>query len=86
MIRANCAAIPVKPHDHVSGRLALVSKVLAAVAAIFGPLTVVTGLFGMNVALPVFPGGERAQFWWIFGGMTAITTAIYLAFRRKGWL
>lgn len=70
----------------VSNRLALVSKVLAAVAVIFGPLTVITGLFGMNVALPTFPGGERAQFWWVSGGMTAITVAIYLAFRRKGWL
>ena len=41
----------------VSNQLALVSKVLAGIAVIFGPLTVITGLFGMNVPLPAFPGG-----------------------------
>jgi magnesium transporter len=70
----------------VSNRLAQVSKVLAAVAVIFGPLTVMTGLFGMNVPLPTFPGGEHLQFWWIFGGMTIITVLLYVAFRRRGWL
>ena len=52
----------------MSNQLALSSKLLAAVAVIFGPLTVLTGVFGMNVLLPVLPGGERAQFWWIIGG------------------
>jgi len=70
----------------VSNRLAFVSKVLAAVAVIFGPLTVITGLFGMNVTLPQFPGGEHAQFWWITGTMTVITGIIYAMFRRKDWL
>jgi magnesium transporter len=70
----------------VSNRLALVSKVLAAMAVIFGPLTVITGLFGMNVTLPTFPGGERAQFWWILGVMLAITATVYVVFRRKDWI
>jgi len=70
----------------VSNELALVSKVLAGIAVIFGPLTVVTGLFGMNVTLPVFPGGDAVQFWWVTGTMVAITGAIYYLFRQRGWL
>jgi magnesium transporter len=70
----------------VSNQLALISKVLTGIAVIFGPLTVITGLFGMNVELPVLPGGPAAQFWWIVAVMAIITTAIYFLFRRKGWL
>lgn len=70
----------------VSNQLALVSKVLAGIAVIFGPLTVFTGLFGMNVPLPPFPGGPNAQFWWITGIMFAITGIIYYVFRRRDWL
>jgi magnesium transporter len=70
----------------VSNRLALVSKVLAAFAVIFGPLTVITGLFGMNVSLPTFPGGADVQFWWILGSMTGITGGLWVVFKRAGWL
>jgi magnesium transporter len=70
----------------VSNQLALVSKVLAGIAVIFGPLTVFTGMFGMNVPLPRFPGGENVQFWWITGLMAVITTGLFLAFRRRNWL
>jgi magnesium transporter len=70
----------------VSNQLASVSKVLAALAVILGPLTIVTGAFGMNVLLPIMPGGERAQFWWVVGGMAVITGSAYYTFRRKGWL
>jgi magnesium transporter len=70
----------------VSNQLAAVSKVLAGFAVILGPLTVVTGIFGMNVQLPALPGGEAAQFWWIMGAMAAMVGVAYYAFRRKGWL
>ena len=70
----------------VSNQLALVSKVLAGIAVIIGPLTVITGLFGMNVPLPMLPGGPEAQFWWITGGMALMTAVIYYLFRRRGWL
>jgi magnesium transporter len=70
----------------VSNQLALVSKVLAGIAVIFGPLTVLTGLFGMNVPLPVFPGGDVAQFWWITGLMTALTGSLFFYFRYRDWL
>ena len=51
----------------VSNRLADVSKVLAVIATLFGPLTVITGLFGMNVPLPTLLGSARYQFWEIVG-------------------
>jgi magnesium transporter len=70
----------------VSNRLAVVSKVLAAFAVIFGPLTIITGLFGMNVRLPHFPGGDAAQFWWISGIMTTITVVVYGVFKHQDWL
>ena len=40
----------------VSNRLASVSKVVAVIAVFFGPMTVLTGLFGMNVPLPTMVG------------------------------
>ena len=70
----------------ISNRLAVVTKVLAALAVIFGPLTVVTGLFGMNVKLPTLPGGEGAQFYWIVGIMSAITGGLFYAFKQRDWL
>jgi Mg2+ and Co2+ transporter CorA len=40
----------------------------------------------MNVKLPIFPGGEPAQFWWIFGGMIAITAGLFAFFKHREWL
>jgi Mg2+ and Co2+ transporter CorA len=47
---------------------------------------VLTGMWGMNVPLPMLPGSERAQFWWITGTMIAISAAMLVAFRRKRWI
>jgi magnesium transporter len=69
-----------------SHRLNLVMKVLTVIATIFMPLTVMTGMYGMNVTLPRFPGGEAAQFWWIFGMMAALSGAMLWAFRRRDWM
>jgi magnesium transporter len=70
----------------VSNRLAQVSKLLAVIATLFGPLTVITGLFGMNVPLPAFPGDEAAQFWWIMLLLLLASGGMFLWFRRTGWL
>jgi len=56
------------------------------IATIFMPLTVLTGAFGMNVILPVFPGGEVAQFWWVAGIMFVISGIMLWYFRRKHWI
>jgi magnesium transporter len=70
----------------ISNRLALSSQRLAAVATIFGTLTVLSGIYGMNVPLPTIGGSEQVEFWWIIGVMTAVTGVLYLLFRRAGWL
>lgn len=69
----------------VSNRLADVSKVVAVIAALFGPLTVITGLFGMNVPLPTLIGSPEYQFWEIIGLMVLSSAALFVWFRRSGW-
>jgi len=69
----------------VSIQLAQTSKVIAVVATLFGPLTVLAGLYGMNVPLPHLPGGEAAQFWWVVGLMAAASITMLAWFRRAGW-
>jgi magnesium transporter len=69
-----------------SNRLNQVMKVLTVIATIFMPLTVLTGLYGMNVTLARFPGSDAAQFWWIVGIMLAVSLAMLWIFRRKHWL
>jgi len=69
----------------VSNRLANVSKVVAVIAALFGPLTVITGLFGMNVPLPTLFGSPEYQFWEIIGLMIVSSAILFLWFRKSGW-
>ena len=69
-----------------SNRLNEVMKVLTLIATIFMPLTVLTGMFGMNVVLPRLPGEDDAQFWWIGGLMAALTSVMLWLFRRMRWL
>ena len=70
----------------ISNQLNQVMKVLAVVATIFMPLTLLTGIYGMNVPLPHFPGGDAAQFWWLTGISAAIVAAMLVMFRRKRWI
>jgi magnesium transporter len=70
----------------VSNRLNQVMKVLTVVATIFMPLTLLTGIFGMNVALPRLWGGDAAQFWWLFGIMAGVVVLMLAVFRRKRWI
>jgi magnesium transporter len=72
--------------SNVSNRLNEVMKVLTVVATIFGPPTLIAGIWGMNVPLPHFPGGEQAQFWWVCGGMVLMIAGMLVAFRRKRWI
>jgi magnesium transporter len=69
----------------VSIRLADVSKVVAVIAALFGPLTVITGLFGMNVPLPTLLGSPQYQFWEIIGLMLISSALLFVWFRKSGW-
>lgn len=70
----------------VSNQLNGVMKVLTLISTIFLPLTVLTGLYGMNVPLPHLPGGEHAQFWWIVIFMAAVGAVMLYTFRRRRWI
>jgi len=70
----------------VSNRLNQVMKLLTVMSTIFLPLTVLTGMWGMNIPLPHFPGGDEVQFWWVGGIMIAISLAMLAVFRRNKWI
>lgn len=70
----------------VSNRLNAVMKVLTIIATIFMPLTVLTGMWGMNVDLPHFPGGGSVQFWWVVGIMALLGGLMLWYFRRQRWI
>jgi magnesium transporter len=70
----------------VSNRMNEVMKVLTLIATIFMPLTVLTSLYGMNVRLPLMPGGDQAQFWEVVGMMLAISGGMFWLFRKRGWV
>lgn len=72
--------------SNVSIRLNEVMKVLTVVATIFMPLTLLSGVFGMNLDLPHFPGGPAAQFWWLIGIMVTAVVAMLLLFRFRRWI
>jgi len=59
-------------------------RVLTVVSVILLPLTLITGIFGMNVH---FPGFETAETWWaVFAGMVTLAVGLAAFFRYKRWL
>ena len=70
----------------VSNRLNRVMKVLTVMSTIFLPMTVLTGMWGMNIPIPHFPGGSDVQFWWVSGLMLGIIVAMLAVFRRLKWI
>ena len=71
--------------SNVSNQLNEVMKVLAVVSTIFMPLTLLAGLWGMNVTLPHFAGSETAQFWWVVGVCVVVAVGMLVVFRRVRW-
>lgn len=70
----------------VSNQLNAVMKVLTIIATIFMPLTVLTGMWGMNVPLPDFPGGDDLQFWWVVAMMLTLIAGMLVYFRKQRWI
>ena len=70
----------------VSNRLNQIMKVLTVMSTIFLPLTVLTGMWGMNIELPHLPGGPAVQFWWIGGIMAVVSLAMLIVFRLNKWI
>jgi magnesium transporter len=68
----------------ISHRQNDVLRVLTVVSVILLPLTLITGVFGMNVH---FPGFETAAGWWaIFAAMVTLAVSLIAFFRFKRWL
>lgn len=70
----------------VSNRLNQVMKLLTVLTTVFMPLTLISGLWGMNIALPDFPGGPAMQFWWVVGLMVVVVGSMLAVFRRMRWI
>jgi magnesium transporter len=70
----------------VSNQLNGIMKVLTLISTIFLPLTVLTGLYGMNVTLPHLPGGAEAQFWWVMAIMATLSGGMLYYFKTRHWI
>jgi magnesium transporter len=71
----------------ISNRLNEIMKVLTAAAAIFLPLTLISGIYGMNFQENQFPGFDEP---WGFGAavafMVALAAGLLAFFRWRGWI
>lgn len=66
-------------------RTSEIMRTLTVITALFMPLTVITGIFGMNFAeMPLLK--EESGFWIAMGGMSAVVAILLLLFRRKRYL
>jgi magnesium transporter len=68
----------------ISNRMNQVMKILTIFASIMLPLTVITGLFGMNFRIIPF-SDEPFGFWGITGLMVILTIGMIWYFKKKGW-
>ena len=68
----------------ISHRQNNVLRILTVVSVTLLPLTLITGLFGMNVDFPGFATAEA--FWAIVGTMVVLGAGLVAFFRYKRWL
>ena len=69
----------------VSNRVNTVARNLAAYAAIFAVFTMISGIYGMNFRhMPEL--AWRYGYGWALGLMAVSATALWIYFKRKGWL
>lgn len=70
----------------VNNRMNEIMKQLTVVATIFMPLTLISGIYGMNVVAGMWPPVQAAwSFAAICAAMAAIAVVMALYFRRKNW-
>ena len=69
----------------VTHRTSEIMRVLTLITAIFMPLTLITGVFGMNFEM--IPGlHSKWGFWASLAGMGTVVLVLLLLFRRKRWV
>ncbi len=70
----------------VSNRMNQIMKVLTVVATIFMPLTLISGIYGMNVIRGMWPPVTATwSFWAVVGGMAVIAGWMVWDFKRRKW-
>lgn len=63
-----------------------IMRQLTVVATIFMPLTLITGIYGMNVVKGMWPPFDVGwSFTAVIAGMTVLSASMILYFRRKNW-
>jgi magnesium transporter len=77
-------ALEATNESALSHRLNDVLRVLTAFSVIMLPLTLISGIFGMNVRVP--GEGSIAGFWAVLGFMVVVLVGMVVFFRRRGWL
>src|SRR6266508_1720706 len=77
-------ALEATNESAISHRQNDVLRVLTIFASIMLPLTLITGIFGMNVHFPGFD--TAAAFWVIVGAMAATLAGLVAFFRYRSWL
>ena len=71
-------------HSTLANRTNETMKVLTIYAGILLPLTLIAGIYGMNLPIPA--SDKPWSFWVVMGIMVVTTMAITMHFRRRKWL
>jgi len=70
-----------------SHRIQEIMRVLTIITVVLAPLTLISGIFGMNVYLPGgIERGSMVSFEWIFGIMTACGLGVFAFLRHRHWI
>lgn len=84
-LRETIVSIRDNYHAGLTRRTNEIMKVLTLYAGIMLPLTLVAGIYGMN--LPIWPPSDQpASFWGVLGFMALIAGFLLVYFRRRKWL
>ncbi|MBP8823350.1 MAG: magnesium/cobalt transporter CorA [Flavobacteriales bacterium] len=85
MFRDQLGIVENTYHAGLNTRMAQVMKLLTVISTIFIPLTFIVGIYGMNFDyMPELRW--RYGYFLVMGVMLALSVAMLLVFRRKGWL
>ena len=68
----------------LSHQLNDVLRILTVLSVVFLPLTLISGIWGMNVRVP--GEGKIEAFWIIVGGIVVLGAGMIAFFRKRGWL
>jgi magnesium transporter len=72
-------------HAALAMRTDAIMRTLTVFASVLLPLSLIAGIYGMN--LPLWPEGDHpASFWTVIGGMAVIAGGLLWYFWRRGWL